>query len=141
MTRLRDVVTKIMISEAVPMEELLRFKALFKLDTGRRFFTFMLKEFSEQAMEGEHFLLTSSSFDMLRVLIELILSEVDLSSGYFHYVHLHRSLFLTIYSSADFISGKILLETSSLIGREVKGSPDPEFLQVCSSHSSIVGTL
>lgn len=33
---------------------------------------------------------------------------------------------LNYYFSADFISGKILLETSSLIGREIKGKDGTE---------------
>eukprot|EP01128_Nolandella_sp_AFSM9_P007799 TRINITY_DN438_c0_g1_i1.p1 TRINITY_DN438_c0_g1~~TRINITY_DN438_c0_g1_i1.p1 ORF type:complete len:1628 (-),score=558.16 TRINITY_DN438_c0_g1_i1:76-4959(-) len=113
LAKLRDVMNQIMLSDAqVPMDLLLRFKNLFKIDKGRRFFTFMLKEYSEKAAEGASFLVSSSSFEALKVLIDGVLSQVDLSSG------------------GDFISGKILLETSSLIGREVRGSSEPEFLQI-----------
>lgn len=59
MARLRDVVNKIMISEPVPMEELLGFKNLFKIDTGRRFFTFMLKEYSEKVLLLPYYAISS----------------------------------------------------------------------------------
>lgn len=45
---------------------------------------YLLREYSEKAIEeGESaFLISSSSFDCLKVLLDLTLGELDLSNGY-----------------------------------------------------------
>jgi len=95
----------------VTLDECLSFKNLFKLDNGRRVLCFLLKEYSELAAAGEPFLISFSSFEMLRELITLVMGYLNLSEG------------------ADFISGRLLLECASLIARESKSGGDVEFIQ------------
>ena len=80
--RLKSVVEKIMVGDPVTLDECLGFKNLFKLDNGRRVLCFLLKEYSELAAEGEPFLISFSSFEMLRELITLVLGYLNLSDGY-----------------------------------------------------------
>eukprot|EP01125_Pyxidicula_operculata_P011975 TRINITY_DN3925_c0_g1_i2.p1 TRINITY_DN3925_c0_g1~~TRINITY_DN3925_c0_g1_i2.p1 ORF type:complete len:1422 (-),score=336.90 TRINITY_DN3925_c0_g1_i2:51-4316(-) len=116
---LREVMLKIMTGENVLLDDLMRFSRLFKVDSARRVFAFMLKEYTEGAEEGhkkeqqqqQPFIISPSSFDMLKVLIDYVLNSIDLRNG------------------ADFISGKILLETSSLIARQAKGGGGEEPFQ------------
>jgi len=71
-----------------------------------------LKEYVEK-IEDSILWIPSSSFDDLKILIELVLNSIDLRNG------------------ADFISGKILLETSSLVARQPKRlEEEPEFVQM-----------
>lgn len=36
-----------MVGEQVPLDQLMSFKSLFRVDTGRRVFAFLLKEFAQ----------------------------------------------------------------------------------------------
>jgi len=110
---LREALYKIMLGESdtkFTVAEFVRFKALFKLDNGRRVFTYMLKEYAQSVADGDVFLISPISFDMLKSLVELCLEQLDLSNG------------------ADYISGKHLLETSSLIG-QLKENKQIDFIQ------------
>eukprot|EP01127_Copromyxa_protea_P014198 TRINITY_DN3908_c0_g1_i3.p1 TRINITY_DN3908_c0_g1~~TRINITY_DN3908_c0_g1_i3.p1 ORF type:complete len:352 (-),score=102.71 TRINITY_DN3908_c0_g1_i3:43-1098(-) len=100
-----------MVGDPVTLDECLSFKNLFKLDEGRRVLCFLLKEYSELAAEGEPFLISFSSFEMLRELITLVMGYLNLSEA------------------ADFISGRLLLECASLIARESKSGGEVEFIQ------------
>jgi hypothetical protein len=108
--KLRNVMLKIMTGENIVEAELSAFGQLFKLDQGRRVFTFLLKEYSESPEDDGPVLLSSASFNSLKILIDLVLDSIDLRNG------------------GDFINGKILLETSSVIGRPGP-SGQPEFIQ------------
>lgn len=100
--RLKDTVEKLMLGEPVTLDTCLSFKNLFKIDNGRRVLCFLLKECSECATDKEPYLLSFSSYEGLKELINGVLAHLNLSDG------------------SDFISGRLLLECSSLIARESK---------------------
>uniref|UniRef100_A0A6B2KXV0 Uncharacterized protein n=1 Tax=Arcella intermedia TaxID=1963864 RepID=A0A6B2KXV0_9EUKA len=113
-TLLRETLYKIMTGDSdikLNPSDLIRFKSLFNLDNGRRVFTFMLKEYAQSVADGDVFLISDTSFSLLKTLVELCLEHLDLSNG------------------ADYISGKHLLETSSLVGKE-KPNKEIDFIQV-----------
>eukprot|EP01126_Amoeba_proteus_P066222 TRINITY_DN9536_c0_g1_i5.p1 TRINITY_DN9536_c0_g1~~TRINITY_DN9536_c0_g1_i5.p1 ORF type:complete len:460 (+),score=101.67 TRINITY_DN9536_c0_g1_i5:84-1463(+) len=109
--RLKGCMERIILGDPVTLDECQSFKNLFKLDNGRRVLCFLLKEYSEFGAEGGPFLISFSSFEMLKELISLVLRYLCLSDG------------------ADFISGKLLLECSSLIARESRTGGEVEFIQ------------
>jgi len=111
--QLREVLHKIMTGDAqnkLTFNQLETLMELFKLDNGRRVFTYILKEYATGVADGDVFLLPTLSFEVLKSLVDLCLEQLDLSN------------------SADYISGKHLLETSSLIG-QLKENKEIDFIQ------------
>jgi hypothetical protein len=104
----REVVFSILGNATkIDFRDIDKVKPLFQMDSGRRLFSYFLK----QALKTtKQLTLNDTCFEFLLYLINVCLNEMNLNNG------------------ADYISAKILLEKTSFITREVKGS-HPDYLQ------------
>jgi len=100
---LNDIIDRIMKNEKLDFGSITELNELMNRDSGRRVFTYLLNQ-RLMTTKGNT-ILSADSFEFLLLLIGAALNDMHISNG------------------ADYISAKILLETSHSLYNDARGSP------------------